>query len=68
MLIFEGGGVVEVIEVVVWGKINHPRKRARMLVFKGDGGGEVGDLPCHCRLRWQLQSQLSHCPWCQVSK
>ena len=30
-----------------------------MLVFKGDAGGDVGDLLCRCRLRWQLQSQLT---------
>ena len=32
-----------VIEVVVWAKINHPRKRACMLVFKGNRGGDVGN-------------------------
>jgi len=32
-----------VIEVVAWAKINHPRKRAYMLIFEGDRGGDVGN-------------------------
>jgi len=35
--------VVEVIEVVVWAKINHPRKQAHMLVFESDRDGDVGN-------------------------
>ena len=39
MLIFEGGGVVEVV--------GSPRKRARMLVFEGGGGrgGQRATIP-----------------------
>jgi len=29
--------------VVVRAKINHPRKRACMLIFEGDRGGDVGN-------------------------
>ena len=31
--------------MVVWAKIDHPRKQARMLVFEGDGGADVSPLP-----------------------